>query len=78
MMNKEVVTCSPVRTAIGRYRGTLEDIPATTCSTETPGPLSILAKKKTRAASIARTLKRSEGATRQKAFTLGLSMDSRA
>jgi hypothetical protein len=40
MMNKEVVTCSPVRTAIGRYRGTLEDIPATTCSTETPGPLS--------------------------------------
>ena len=34
--------------------------------------LMILAKKKTRAASIARTLKRSEGATRQKAFTLGL------
>jgi hypothetical protein len=35
------------------------------------------AKKKTRAASIARSLKRSEGATRQKAFSLGLSLDSR-
>ena len=37
----------------------------------------VLAKKKARAKSIARTLKRSEGATRQKAFSLGLSMDSR-
>jgi hypothetical protein len=36
------------------------------------------AKKKTRAASIARSLKRTEGATRQKAFSLGLSLDSRA
>jgi hypothetical protein len=35
------------------------------------------AKKKTRASSIARTLKRTEGATRQKAFSLGLSLDSR-
>ncbi len=35
------------------------------------------AKKKTRAKSIARTLKRSEGATRQKAFSMGLSLDSR-
>ena len=34
--------------------------------------LKILAKKKTRAASIARTLKRSEGATRQKAFIMGV------
>jgi hypothetical protein len=39
--------------------------------------LKTLAKKKTRAASIARTLKRSEGATRQKAFIIGLSLDSR-
>jgi hypothetical protein len=36
------------------------------------------AKKKTRAASLARSLKRTEGATRQKAFSLGLSLDSRA
>jgi hypothetical protein len=36
------------------------------------------AKKKTQAASIARMLKRTEGATRQKAFALGLSLDSRA
>ena len=36
------------------------------------------AKKKTRAKSIARTLKRSEGATRQKAFSMGLSLDTRA
>ena len=40
--------------------------------------LKTQAKKKKRAASIARTLKRTEGATRQKAFSLGLSLDSRA
>jgi cold shock protein len=34
--------------------------------------------KKTKAARIARTLKRTEGATRQKAFSLGLSLNSRA
>jgi hypothetical protein len=39
--------------------------------------LKAAARKKTRAASIARTLKRIEGATRQKAFSLGLSLDSR-
>jgi hypothetical protein len=39
--------------------------------------LKAAAKKKTRAASNARTLKRAEGATRQKAFSLGLSLDSR-
>ncbi len=40
--------------------------------------LKTLAKKKTRAASIAKTLKRTEGATRQKAFSIGVSLDSRA
>ena len=40
--------------------------------------LKTLARKKTHAARIAKTLKRSEGATRQKAFTLGLSLNSRA
>jgi hypothetical protein len=40
--------------------------------------LKTQAKKKKPAASIARTLKRTEGATRQKAFSLGLSLDSRA
>ena len=40
--------------------------------------LKTQAKKKKRAASIARALKRTEGATRQKAFSLGLSLDSRA
>jgi hypothetical protein len=39
--------------------------------------LKKLAKKKTSAKSIARTLKRTEGATRQKAFIIGLSLDSR-
>jgi hypothetical protein len=39
--------------------------------------LKVLAKKKRRAAIIARTLKRTEGATRQKAFSIGLSLDSR-
>jgi hypothetical protein len=40
--------------------------------------LKTLARKKTNAARIAKTLKRSEAATRQKAFSLGLSLDSRA
>ena len=40
--------------------------------------LKSAAKKKIRASNIARTLKRTEGATRQKAFSLGLSLDSRA
>jgi hypothetical protein len=47
----------------------------------TPGQertLKTLARKKTHAARIAKTLKRSEGATRQKAFSMGLSLDSRA
>ncbi len=40
--------------------------------------LKTLAKKKTRTASIARTLKRTTGATRQKASSLGMSLNSRA
>jgi len=40
--------------------------------------LKTLARKKTQASSIASKLKRTEGATRQKAFSLGLSLDSRA
>jgi hypothetical protein len=40
--------------------------------------LKTLAKKKVPAGKIARTLKRTEGATRQKAFSLGLSLDSRS
>jgi hypothetical protein len=40
--------------------------------------LKTLAKKKTPAGRIAKTLKRTEGATRQKAFGMGISLDSRA
>jgi hypothetical protein len=40
--------------------------------------LKTAAKKKTRASSIARSLRRTEGATRQKAFSLGVSLDSRS
>ena len=40
--------------------------------------LKTLARKKTPVARIARILKRSEAATRQKAFSIGLSLDSRA
>jgi len=40
--------------------------------------LKALARKRTGAARIAKTLRRTEGATRQKAFALGLSLDSRA
>jgi hypothetical protein len=40
--------------------------------------LKSAARQKTPAAKIARKLKRTEGATRQKAFSIGLSLDSRA
>jgi hypothetical protein len=40
--------------------------------------LRAMAKKKTTAGQIARKLKRTEGATRQKAFSIGLSLDSRS
>ena len=40
--------------------------------------LKSMARKKTPASRIAKKLKRSEGATRQKAFSMGLSLDSRA
>jgi hypothetical protein len=40
--------------------------------------LKALARKKKQVGQIAKTLKRSEGATRQKAFSMGLSLDSRA
>jgi hypothetical protein len=39
--------------------------------------LKALARKKVRAGQIAKRLKRTEGATRQKAFSLGLSLDTR-
>ena len=39
--------------------------------------LKRLASKRTRAANIGRTLRRTEGATRQKAFSLGLSLETR-
>jgi hypothetical protein len=40
--------------------------------------LKALARKKTPASQIAKKLKRTEGATRQKAFSIGLSLDSRS
>jgi hypothetical protein len=40
--------------------------------------LKSLAKKKTPARKIAKSLRRTEGATRQKAFSMGLSLDTRA
>jgi hypothetical protein len=39
--------------------------------------LKALARQRTPAGKIARSLKRTEGATRQKAFSMGLSLDSR-
>jgi hypothetical protein len=39
--------------------------------------LKTLARKKTTAGKIAKKLKRTEGATRQKAFSLGVSLDAR-
>jgi hypothetical protein len=40
--------------------------------------LKTMARKKTPARKIAEKLKRTEGATRQKAFSMGLSLDTRA
>jgi hypothetical protein len=40
--------------------------------------LKTLARKKTTAGKIAKKLKRTEGGTRQKAFSLGVSLDARA
>ena len=40
--------------------------------------MKTMARKKTPAGKIAKKLKRSEGATRQKAFSIGLSLDARA
>ncbi len=39
--------------------------------------LRALARRRVRASRIARTLNRTEGATRQKAFSLGVSLNSR-
>jgi hypothetical protein len=39
--------------------------------------LKTMARQKKRASQIAKALKRSEGATRQKAFSMGISLDSR-
>ena len=39
--------------------------------------LKTMARQKRRASRIAERLKRTEGATRQKAFSIGLSLDSR-
>ena len=39
--------------------------------------LKALARKKTKAVKIAKRLKRTESATRQKAFSMGLSLESR-
>ncbi len=46
-------------------------------TSEHVGTLKALARKKTPATKIARALKRTEGATRQKAFSLGLSLETR-
>ncbi len=40
--------------------------------------LKTMARKKARASAIAKKLRRTEGATRQKAFSIGLSLDSRS
>ena len=46
-------------------------------TSEQVGELKTMARKKTPAAKIAKKLRRSEGATRQKAFAIGLSLNSR-
>ena len=64
--------------ASGGYQTAKKSIRRRAWTTADVRTLKTQAKKKTKAARIARTLKRTEGATRQKAFSLGLSLDSRA
>jgi hypothetical protein len=49
-----------------------------TWTTEHVHTLKTMARRKKPASAIAKKLKRSEGATRQKAFSIGISLDSRA
>jgi hypothetical protein len=46
-------------------------------TTEDIRTLKTLARQKTRAGKIAKKLKRTESATRQKAFSMGVSLDAR-
>jgi hypothetical protein len=46
-------------------------------TTEDIRTLKTLARQKTHAGKIAKKLKRTEGATRQKAFSMGVSLDAR-
>jgi hypothetical protein len=46
-------------------------------STEQVRTMKSMARKKSTAGKIAKAVKRTEGATRQKAFSIGLSLDSR-
>lgn len=46
-------------------------------TTQNVNTLKSMARKKMTAGRIAKALKRTEGATRQKAFSMGLSLDSR-
>ena len=55
------------RTAIERHTWTPEHVRT----------LKTMARQKKKASRIAKTLKRSEGATRQKALSMGLSLNSR-
>jgi hypothetical protein len=48
-----------------------------TWTTQHVNTLKSMARKKMPAERIAKALKRTEGATRQKAFSMGLSLDSR-
>jgi hypothetical protein len=47
-------------------------------TTEHVRALKTMARRKRPASDIAKRLKRTEGATRQKAFSMGISLDSRA
>lgn len=62
---------------LGDYRMAKKTTKRRAWTSEQERTLKVLARKKTRAAKIAKTLKRTEGATRQKAFSMGLSLDSR-
>jgi hypothetical protein len=72
----DLLEATRIHQRLGGYQVAKKAVKRRSWSTVDVKTLRALARKKTRAGSIAKTLKRSE-ATCQKAFSLGLSLDSR-
>jgi hypothetical protein len=70
---REVDTAAPYKITTGES----DEKKRRSWTTEDIRTLKTLARQKTRAGKIAKKLKRTESATRQKAFSMGVSLDAR-